>query len=338
MVEPHRTVINTTQVGSLIHTVAHFACAVLDDTKHFCNWNGYNCIIVFYNAVAVGFKECLPLGQNTSSKAGEDVQSQLDYETREILYDDSEQLCIEFSKFVTRTGNRLRQKVSAKDLSTFVLTTLNCLRMEYPANLTDKLNTCEEVGEVLCELTCKECDIIVFHDIDFLEIIIQNYFGEADEDLRRYNMELEKYLRRRICEHHLFQPDIVGDEVTTVSKNAKLYIFMDSTWTKDMSSRKMHKLKKKLATVLQSRKIRLTEVRVGSLYLCYSILEKDFTHTELQIEQILSLINIGVKVLFEEISGCKYSNQMEKTCKYDCASPPQLVLFLFCAISKVDCN
>ena len=239
---------------------------------------------------------------------------------------------------MTRTGNRLRQKVSAKDLSTFVLTTLNCLRMEYPANLTDKLNTCEEVGEVLCELTCKECDIIVFHDIDFLEIIIQNYFGEADEDLRRYNMELEKYLRRRICEHHLFQPDIVGDEVTTVSKNAKLYIFMDSTWTKDMSSRKMHKLKKKLATVLQSRKIRLTEVRVGSLYLCYSILEKDFTHTELQIEQILSLINIGVKVLFEEISGCKYSNQMEKTCKYDCASPPQLVLFLFCAISKVDCN
>ena len=224
---------------------------------------------------------------------------------------------------MARTGNRLRQKVSAKDLSTFVLTTLNCLRMEYPANLTDKLNTCEEVGEVLCELTCKECDIIVFHDIDFLEIIIQNYFGESDEDLRRYNMELEKYLRRRICEHHLFQPDIVGDEVTTVSKNAKLYTFMDSTWTKDMSSRKMHKLKNKLATVLQCRKIRLTEVKVGSLYLCYSILEKDFTHTELQIEQILSLINIGVKALSEEISGYKYSEKMEKTCKYNCASQQQ---------------
>ena len=194
--------------------------------------------------------------------------------------------------------------------------------MEYPANLSDKLNTCDEVGEVLCELTCKGCDVIVFHDIDFLEIIIQRYFGDDDEDLRRYNLELEKYLRRRICEHHLFQPDIVGDEVTTVSKNAKLYIFMDNTWTKDMSSSKMRKLKKKLATVLQCRNIRLTKVKLGSLCLCYSILEKDFTHTELQIEQILSLINIGVKVLSEEISGCKYSEQMEKTCKYNRTSQP----------------
>ena len=191
--------------------------------------------------------------------------------------------------------------------------------MEYPADLPEKLNRCDEVGKVLFELTCKGCDIIVFHDIHFLEMIIEKYFGDDNEDLRRYNLKLEKYLSRRICEHHLFQPDIVGDEVTTVSKNAKLYIFMDSTWTEDMSSRKMSKLTKKLATVLQSR-IRLTEVRVGSLYLCYSILEKDFTHTELQIEQILSLINIGVKVLFEEISGCKYSKQMEKTCKCKCAS------------------
>ena len=227
-------------------------------------------------------------------------------------------MCIEFSKFVASTGNRLRQKVTAKDLSTYVLTTLNCLRMEYPPELPDKLNKCEEVGEVLCELTCKGCDIIVFHDIDFLEMIIQNYFGKADEELRQYNEELDKYLRRRICEHHLFQPDIIGDEITSVSKNAKLYIFMDNTWTKEMSSRKLYKLKKRLSTALQCRNVRLTEVRVGSLWLCYSIMEKDFKHSKLQIEQVLSLINFGVKVLVEEISGCKYPQQMKNTCKYNC--------------------
>ena len=135
-------------------------------------------------------------------------------------------------------------------------------------------------------------------------------------------MELEKYLRRRICEHHLFQPDIVGEEVISVSKNAKLYIFMDSTWTKEMSSRKLFKLKKRLATALQCRSIRLTEVRVGSLWLCYSILEKDFKHSELQIEQVESLINFGVKVLLQHISGCKYLQQMENACKYNCAFSP----------------
>ena len=193
--------------------------------------------------------------------------------------------------------------------------------MEYPADLPDKLNKCEEVGQVLCELTCKGCDIIVFHDIDFLERIIQKYFGEDDGDLRRYNQELGKYLRRRICEHHLFQPDVVGEEVTSVSKNAKLYFFMDSTWTKEMSSWKLFKLKKRLATALQCRNIRLTKIRVGSLWLCYSIMEKDFKHSELSMEQVLNLINFGVKVLFEEISGCKYPVQkMENACKYDFGS------------------
>ena len=262
----------------------------------------------------------LPLG---SLRPEEEVQNQLDSDTKAILYDDSEQLCMEFSKFVTNTGDRLRKIVTSKNLSTYVLTTLNCLRIEYPPDLPDKLNKCEEVGEILCELTCKGCDIIVFHDIDFLERIIQNYFGKADEELRQYNLELEKYLRRRICEHHLFQPDIVGDEVTSVSKNAKLYIFMDSTWTEEMSARKLYKLRKRLAAALQCRSIRLTEVRVGSLWFCYSILEKDFKHSELSMEQVLSLINFGVKALFEEISGCKYPTQkMENACKYYCASPP----------------
>ena len=226
-------------------------------------------------------------------------------------------MCGLFLTFINRTIDRLKEKVTAKELSTFVVTTMNCLRMEYPADLKEKLNACEEVDDVLCELTQEGCDVIVFHNIDVLELIIKEYFGESDEDLRQYNMELEMYLKRRICEHHLFQPDVVGTEVTSVSENAKIYIFMDSTWTKNMSLRKFHKFETRLATILQCRCIQLTEIRVGSLRFCYNTLEKDFTHTELSTEHVLSLINFGIKVLLEEINGCKHSKQMEKACKHN---------------------
>ena len=253
---------------------------------------------------------------DTTAKTEDEIQSQLDLDKRAILYDDSENLCIEFSNFIDRTEVRLRKKVTAPELSEFVLTRLNCLRMKYPDDLPDKLNMCKEVNAVLRELTREGCDVIVFHDIDILESIIQKYFGEDDEELKQYKMELENYLRRRICEHHLFHPDIVGTEVVSVSQNAKLYVFMDSTWTRDMSSRKLFKLKKRLAAVLKCAHIRLTEIRVGSLCFCYTILENGFEHSELKIEQVLSLINFGVKRLDEEIYGYKYSNEMEETCKY----------------------
>ena len=188
--------------------------------------------------------------------------------------------------------------------------------MKYPADLPDKLKMCKEVGEVLRELTREGCDVIVFHDIDILESILQKYFGEDDEELRQYKMELDNYLRRRICEHYLFHPDIVGTEVVSVSQNVKLYFFMDSTWTRDMSSRKLFKLKKRLAAVLECRHIRLTEIRVGSLCLCFTILEKGFEHSELKIQQVLNLINFGVKRLDEKIFDCNYSKNMEATCKY----------------------
>ena len=277
----------------------------------------------------------LLLDCDAGAKSEDEIQRQLDLDKQAILYDDSESLCLEFSDFIDRTEVRLKKTVAAQDLATFVITRLNCLRMKYPADLPDKLNTCKEVGEILRELTREGCDVIVFHDIDVLELIIQKYFGEDDEDLRQYNMELENYLRRRICEHHLFHPDIVGTEVMSVSKNAKLYIFMDSTWTKDMSSRKLLKLKKRLATVLQCHLMRLTEIRIGSLCFCYTILEKDFQHSELPIKQVLNLINFGVKKYeLEEISGCKYLQQMEKTCKYmnDCESHPQFLLHIFCSV------
>ena len=257
-----------------------------------------------------------PTGHDKPSSLEESIQSQFDHTKRAILYRASEHLCGLFLKFVNRTRDRLKHKVSAKDLSTFVLTTLNCLRMEYPADLEDKLNACEDVGGVLRELTREGCDVIVFHNIDVLELIIEEYFGEADEELKKYNEELEMYLRRRICEHHLFEPSVVGTEVMSVSENAKLYIFMDSTWTRDMSLRKFHKFETRLATILQCRCIQLIEIRVGSLLFCYNTLEKDFTHTAIPIEHILSLINCGVKVLSEEIGGRKHSKQMEKACKH----------------------
>ena len=279
----------------------------------------------------------LQLDFDTSEKINDEIQNQLDEEKRAILYDDSAQLCIKFTVFINKTEVRLRNKVTANSLATFVLTTLNCLRMKYPADLPEKLNACKEVGEILRELTHEGCDVIVFHDIDILELIIQNYLGEDDEELNRYKMELENYLKRRICEHHLFQSDVVGTEVMSVSPNAKLYVFMDSTWTKDMSSIKLFKLKKRLATVLQCRHIRLTEIRVGSLCFCFTILEEDFAHSELQIKQVLSLINLGVKVLSQEIGGFEHSKHMGKACKYDYGSPP-LMVFVCVLLQKFYLN
>ena len=270
---------------------------------------------------------------NRTAKTEDEIQRQVDEEKRAILYDDSVRLCMEFSDFIDRTEVRLKKSVAAQDLATFVITRLNCLRMKYPADLPDKLKTCKEVGEILRELTQEGCDVIVFHDIDILELIIQKYFGEDDEDLEQYKMELENYLRRRICEHHLFQPDAVGTEVMSVSPNAKLYVFMDSTWTRDMSSIKLLKLKKRLATVLQCQHIRLTEIRVGSLCFCFTILEEDFVHCELQIKQVLNLINLGVKVLSQEIADFEHSKHMEKACKYDYGSPP-LMVFGLCSYAE----
>ena len=253
---------------------------------------------------------------DTTARTEDEIQSQLDLDKETILYDDSGNLCNEFSNFIDRTEVRLKKEVTAQDLSAFVLTKLNTQRMKYPDDLPDKLKMCKEVNEVLQELTREGCDVIVFHDIDILESIIQKYFGEDDEELKQYNLELNNYLRRRICEHHLFHPDIVGTEIASVSQNAKLYIFMDSTWTRDMSSRKLFKLKKRLAEVLNCRHIRLTEIRLGSLCFCYTILVNGFEHSELKIEQVMSLINFGVKRLDEEIYDCKYSKKMEETCKY----------------------
>ena len=200
---------------------------------------------------------------DTTARTEDEIQSQLDLDKRAILYDDSANLCIEFANFIDRTEVRLENKVTAQDLSTFVLTRLNMLRMKYPDDLPDKLYMCREVNAVLCELTREGCDVIVFHDIDMLESIIHKYFDEDDEELKQYNMKLDSYLRRRICEHHLFHPDVVGDEVVSVSENAKLYVFMDITWTRDMSSRRLFRLKKRLAVILGCSHIRLTEIRVG---------------------------------------------------------------------------
>ena len=108
----------------------------------------------------------------------------------------------------------------------------------------------------------------------------------------------------------------MGKEITSVSENAKLLIFMDGTWTKNISLRKFHKFETRLARVLQCHHIQLIKIRVGSLCFCYNTLEKVFAHGELPIEQALSLINFGVKGLSEEISGHKHLKQMEKTCKY----------------------
>ena len=257
------------------------------------------------------------LENDSSARPKNQIQSQVqvDHERKAILYDASEQLCIEFSKFVNRTIHRLNQRVTAESLSTFVLTTMNCLGMDYPADLANKLTTCKEAGDILRELTHKDCHVIVFHNIDILELIIQEYFGEADEDLKHYNVKFDEYLRRRICEHHLFQPKDVGKEVISVSESAKVYIFMDGTWTKDTCLRKLYKLEKRLARVLQCRHIQLTEIRLGSLCFCYHILEKCDTHSELYHEQVLRLINFGVKDMLKETNGREYLIQMEKICK-----------------------
>ena len=250
------------------------------------------------------------------SKTGNPI---LDPVVKARLYDATEEICSEFSELVDKTMDCLKEKVTAKDLSKFVETTLRCLRMKYP---TEKLRTCEEVDDVVSELLHEDYDVIVFYDIGVLERIIRKYFGETEQitaELKQYNVKLDKYLSMRICEHHLFHQKILGTEVTSVSQNAKLYLFMDSSWTKDMSQRKLYRLQRRIATVLDCGNIELKKIWVGSLHLCYNILQKDFAHRKFEIMQVLKLINFGVAVLQEEISGCKYSEHMEKTCKLLCS-------------------
>ena len=193
---------------------------------------------------------------------------------------------------------------------------MGCFAEEYSDSFSTELKNCNEVDDVLCVLLRKGCDVITFDNIDVLESIIQEYL-ETDEDLSNYKGELDLYLRRRICEHHLFIPSTVGDEVTSVSENAKLYIFMDKFWTKDTSFKKLRNLEKLLATSLHCRHIQLTAITLGSVCFCFNILEKDFAHSKLQITPILDLINFGVKVLSEEISGHIHIQHMEEACEYD---------------------
>ena len=186
--------------------------------------------------------------------------------------------------------------------------------MEYPPGLPAKLQLCNEVRGVLYQLLHRDCDIIVFYDFGVLDSIIRKYCGEDGalaEELKQYNTKLDEYLSMRICEHLILTQN-VGTRVTSVSQNAKLYLFMDSTWTKDVHLRKLFRLQKRVAAVLRCGNIQLKAIWVGSLRFCYTILKKDFAHSELQTEQVLKLINFGIK----EISGYKFSSCMENACKF----------------------
>ena len=243
----------------------------------------------------------------------------LDPVVKARLYDASEEICHYFSELVDNTTDCLiERQVTATELSGFALNALGSSRMEYPTDLSSKLELCEEVRGVLYRLLHRDCDIIVFYDFGILESIIRKYCGGAEaltEELKQYNMKLDVYLSMRICEHHIFTQN-VGTRVTSVSENAKLYLFMDSTWTKDVHLRKLFRLQKRVAAVLKCGNIQLKAIWVGSLRFCFNILKKDYAHSELQIKQILKLINYGIK----EISGYEYSKCMEKACKFVCTS------------------
>ena len=205
----------------------------------------------------------------------------------------------------------IEKEVSAKELAGFVQIKLESSRMEYPADLSAKLQSCEDVRSVLYNLLCRDCDIIVFYDFGILESIIQKYCGEVEaltEQLKQYNLKLDEYLSMRICEHQQY----VGTKVTSVTQPAELFLFMDSTWTKNLHLRKLYRLQRRVATVLECGNIQLKAIWVGSLCFCFEVLKKDFQHSELQIEQVLRLINFGVK----EISGCNYSQHMESACEF----------------------
>ena len=255
------------------------------------------------------------LGYDISAKIEEEIRSQLDHEIRAILYDESKKLCETFFDFVQRTIKRLKERVTAPELSTFVLTRLGCFAVEYSDTFSTELKKCNEVDDVLRVLLRKGCDVITFDNIDVLESIVQEYLGNVDEDLGNYKKELDFYLRRRICEHHLFQPDAVGTEVTSVSEKAQLYIFMDEFWTKDTSFRKLRNLEKWLATSLRCRHIQLKAITLGSLRFCFNILGENPTFNELHIMQVLDLIHFGVEVLSEEINGCLNLQKMDETCE-----------------------
>ena len=227
----------------------------------------------------------------------------------------SASICEEFDDLVEATTDCLKdKKVTPTELSAFVLNKLERLRWDYPADLPDKLQMCKELCRMFYEL--EHCEIIVFFDIGILECIIKKYCGPKTKDLlKAYSKELDKYLMMRIRDNPLFQENA---EVTpdSVPQNGKLYLFMDDTWTKDLPQKKLYRLQRRVANVLQSSRFELIGIWVGSFYICYKVLKKDFTICELQIDQVLKLINFGVAGLQEHSSGCKYS--MEETCKYAC--------------------
>ena len=236
---------------------------------------------------------------------------------RQRCYKASEDMLKEFSKLMDSTSDCLKRvNVTPRKLSLLVLNELANMRIKHPADLKDKLlNTCVEVDEVLYEL--KQEDIIVFHDTDILECVIRNHVGETEpltNELKQYKQLLDKYFTMRICEHHLFHQNVVGIPVTSVSQNAKLYLFMDSTWTEKMSLRKLFRLQERITTVLQCGNIQLTAIRLGSLHFCYTVLNKEFAHHELQIQQVIKLINFGVAILQKKISGCEHFGHTEEAC------------------------
>ena len=243
----------------------------------------------------------------------------LDPVVKARLYDASDEICRNFAKLVDKaTDCLIERQVTPTELSGFALNELESSRMKYPADLSAKLESCKEVRGVLYQLLHRDCDIIVFYDFGILESIINKYCRGAEaltEELKQYNMKLDVYLSMRICEHQIFTQNL-GTRVTSVSENAKLYLFMDSTWTKDVHLRKLFRLQKRVAAVLKCGNIQLKAIWVGSLCFCYNILKKDYAHSELQIQQILKLINFGIK----EISGYEYSKCMEKACKFVCTS------------------
>ena len=232
---------------------------------------------------------------------------------KERLFNASNEICGKFSDLVCKTIDCLIKKgVTAVELSGFVLIQLAGSRMDYPADLPDKLEMCKDVRGVLFRLMEKGCDIIVFYDFDILQKIIYKHCEEeksVTEELQQYKVSLDEYLKIRIGEHPLFEQTILGSRATSLTK---MYLYMDSTWTENLHQSKLYKLQKRVATLLECGNIELIAVWTGSLCLCYNILRKDFALSELHIEQVLKLINFGVK----EISGFEYSKNTEKACKF----------------------
>jgi hypothetical protein len=201
--------------------------------------------------------------------------------------------------------DHLKKRVAAKELSDFVDINLKCSSEE---DLTDKLGKCQEVSDVLSTLLHHR--VIVFYDIDVLERIIRRFLEEPklDSELQQYNEKLDEYLKMRICDYDLYLQNKVR---IGAPSSSQLVLFMDSYWTGETSQKKLYRLESRIATVLKYGTVRLHKIRCSSLIVCYNISKKVFAHHKIQIEQVLELMNFGVMVLQEKISGCEYSECME---------------------------